>query len=60
MILNEKNCYDNIIKIMNFNNLNMIYIIKELYVYLNNLDLSYKQKINIVNNLSNIEKIIII
>lgn len=56
LILNEKNCYDNIMKVINLNNLNMIYIIKELYVYLNNLDLSYKQKINIVNNLSNIEK----
>ena len=56
LILNDNECYNSIIKIINDNNLNMIYIIKELYNYLYSLELSYEQKIYVINNLSNIEK----
>jgi len=56
LILNDNECYNSIIKIINDNNLNMIYIIKELYNYLYSLELSHEQKIYVINNLSNIEK----
>jgi replication factor C subunit 3/5 len=56
LILNKEDCYNELLEIIDNNNLNLVYIVKELYIYLNTLNISNKKKILLINNLSNIEK----
>jgi replication factor C subunit 3/5 len=56
LIVNKDDCYNDILKIIDNNNLNLVYIIKEIHKYLSTIDIIDEKKILMINNLSNIEK----